>query len=128
MTAKEGNTGPYLQYAHARLCSMNDKTTDVPVTKEIDSALLAEKEAFDLAYQIAKYPLVLQTCSSNMEPSTLVTYLFELCGAISSAHLQLKVKDQEINLAKARKLLFWAARVTLGNALTMLGLIPLTRM
>jgi arginyl-tRNA synthetase len=31
MTNKEGNTGPYLQYAHARLCSMDDKTKDVPV-------------------------------------------------------------------------------------------------
>eukprot|EP01122_Echinamoeba_exundans_P000232 TRINITY_DN10202_c0_g1_i1.p1 TRINITY_DN10202_c0_g1~~TRINITY_DN10202_c0_g1_i1.p1 ORF type:complete len:623 (+),score=184.26 TRINITY_DN10202_c0_g1_i1:119-1870(+) len=128
MTAKEGNTGPYLQYAHARLCSMDDKTASVPVTKDIDTSLLTEKEAYDLVYQIAKYPLVLQTCSQNMEPSTLVTYMFDLCGAISSAHLKLKVKDQEINLAKARKLVFWAARTTLGNALTMLGLVPLTRM
>jgi arginyl-tRNA synthetase len=128
MTAKEGNTGPYLQYAHARLCSMEDKTVSVPVTKDIDVSLLTEKEAFDLVLQIAKYPLILQTCSQNMEPSTLVTWMFELCGAISSAHMKLKVKDQEINLAKARKLLFWAARITLGNALTMLGLVPLTRM
>jgi len=34
MTSSEGNTGPYLQYAHARLCSMEDKTSDIPLECE----------------------------------------------------------------------------------------------
>jgi hypothetical protein len=44
------------------------------------------------------------------------------------AHQHLRVKGQEMNLAKARKLLFWSARVVLATGLTLLGLTPETRM
>lgn len=128
MTNMEGHTGPYLQYAHARLCSMEDKTTDVPLDGSANFDLLVEPQALALAQQISRFSLVLETCSQNMEPSTLVTYLFELAHAISTAHNCLRVKDQEINLSKARKLLFWSARVVLSNSMKILGLTPLTRM
>jgi arginyl-tRNA synthetase len=128
ITTFEGHTGPYLQYAHARLCSMEDKTKDVPLTVDVDYSLLKEKAALDLAFQIARYGEILQLCLKYYEPSTLVTYLFELAAAISLAHQHLRVKDQEPNLAKARKLLFYSARVVLANGLTLLGLTPEERM
>lgn len=59
---------------------------------------------------------------------TVVTYLFELAHVVSSAHNMLWVKNREIKLAEARLALFWAARITLGNGLKLLGLHPLERM
>lgn len=128
MTSAEGSTGPFLQYTHARLCSMEDKTSDVVITDQIDPLLLQEKEAINLAVAIAKFPLVLHACTQNHEPSTLVNYLFELSHAISSANTKLRVKGSEDSLAKARKLLFWAGRMALHNGLVLIGLTPLERM
>ena len=96
--------------------------------RDVDFSTLVEKEALDLALAIARYPLVLKLCSENYEPSTLVNYLFDFCACISAAHGALRVKGAPPEVALARKLLFWCARITLGNALTLLGLIPLTRM
>lgn len=59
---------------------------------------------------------------------TVVTYLFDLAHLVSQAHSVLWVKNREIKLAEARMALFWASRVTLGNGLKLLGLIPLDRM
>lgn len=128
MSSIEGHTGPYLQYAHARLCSMEDKTKDVPITDDVDYSLLKEPQAIQLAQQISRFQLVLQSAALTREPSVLVAYLFDLAHAISAAHTTLRVKGEEINLSKARKLLFWSSKIVLRNALQILGLTPLTRM
>ena len=81
-----------------------------------------------MAVQIARYPEVLNLCLKNLEPSTLVTYLFDLSATISAAHQHLYVKGQEQKLAEARALLFWAARIVLHNGLVLMGLNPQERM
>eukprot|EP01087_Luapelamoeba_hula_P012119 TRINITY_DN3368_c0_g1_i1.p1 TRINITY_DN3368_c0_g1~~TRINITY_DN3368_c0_g1_i1.p1 ORF type:complete len:605 (-),score=98.28 TRINITY_DN3368_c0_g1_i1:154-1929(-) len=126
-TAPEGDTGPYMQYAHARLCSMERKT-GCRITPDADVSLLVEKEALDLVFKISAFPQAVALAAKTAEPCSLVVYLMDLCHAISSAHRVLWVKDREQNLAEARMLLYWAARVTLGNGLRILGILPLDRM
>ena len=94
----------------------------------MDYSKLTEPAAVNLALAIARYPLVLKLCVENHEPSTLVNYLFELCGCISYADGELRVRDQPLELAEPRKLLYWAARMVLNNSLRLLSLVPLTRM
>eukprot|EP01112_Ceratiomyxa_fruticulosa_P010342 TRINITY_DN2732_c0_g1_i2.p1 TRINITY_DN2732_c0_g1~~TRINITY_DN2732_c0_g1_i2.p1 ORF type:complete len:587 (+),score=138.31 TRINITY_DN2732_c0_g1_i2:156-1916(+) len=127
MTSFEGDTGPYLQYAHARLCSMERKS-GVKVNPNANFNLLTEPEAHDIATQISKYPEVLKAAALQLEPCVIVAYLFQLAHSISVGHSVLWVKDREIDIAEARMALFWAARVTLGSALKILGIIPLERM
>mmetsp|Transcript_10884 Transcript_10884/g.14957 ORF Transcript_10884/g.14957 Transcript_10884/m.14957 type:complete len:254 (+) Transcript_10884:1-762(+) len=132
MTSFEGNTGPYLQYAHARLCSVQRKVLgeylSAAPSADIDYSLLKEDEAFDLLFEVAKYPSILQRAFSQLEPVVLVSYLYELAGAISVAHEKLRVLGNVKEVMDARMLLFWAARMTLGNALRILGLVPLEKM
>jgi arginyl-tRNA synthetase len=90
--------------------------------------LLVEKEAHELISKIATFPEVVAAACKQGEACTLVTYLMDLCHSISTAHHALWVLGREQPLAEARMLLFWAARVTLGNGLTILGLRPLERM
>eukprot|EP01121_Diplochlamys_sp_Union-15-3_P018520 TRINITY_DN674_c0_g1_i6.p1 TRINITY_DN674_c0_g1~~TRINITY_DN674_c0_g1_i6.p1 ORF type:complete len:607 (-),score=106.12 TRINITY_DN674_c0_g1_i6:40-1860(-) len=129
-TSFEGHTGPYLQYAHARLCSMEDKTSEIPLTDQVNFSLLTEASAIDLAVCIAKFPDVIVQCAKDncLEPCTLATYLFELSHLISLGHAVLWVKGQKPDIASVRKLLFWSARVTLGNGLRILGIHPVERM
>jgi arginyl-tRNA synthetase len=127
MTSFEGDTGPYLQYQHARLCSMERKA-GVKINKDADFTLLVEPIAQEIAVHIGRFPDVVQQVAQSLEPCVLVSYLFDLAHSISSAHSVLWVKDREPPIAEARMALFWAARCTLGNGLRLLGLRPLERM
>ncbi|KAG0314000.1 Arginyl-tRNA synthetase [Dissophora globulifera] len=131
MTESTGNTGVYLQYAHARLCGIESKA-GTKLNPDADTDLLTEPEAFELANMISMYPDVTLQTLETLEPSTIVNYLFALSHAISSANQVLQVKsvaDQgQPELAEARLLLLWAARVTLGNGMRILGLEPQERM
>jgi arginyl-tRNA synthetase len=129
MTSFEGDTGPYLQYAHARLCSIRRK---VNVSDEelasADLSLLTEPHAIKVVRSLAQWPDVFQNTLKTLEPTTVLTYLFKLTHTISSSYDQLKVVGSEPELLKARMALYDAARITLANAMRVLGLSPLDRM
>lgn len=130
MTQFEGDTGPYLQYAHTRLASIPRRTnmTITDFATEVDYSQLSEPEAHDLALLIARWPEVVQEARLSCEPCQVVNYLLALARQVSSCLDKLYVMGQEAHVAKARLALYTAARITLGNGIRMIGLIPLERM
>ena len=131
MTESTGNTGIYLQYAHARLCGIEDRS-GTRLNTQANTDLLTEPEAFELANMISTYPEITRSTLQTLEPYMIVNYLFGLSHAISAANQILQVKavaeSGQKELAEARLLLLWAARVTLANGIRVLGLEPLERM
>ncbi|GFF33390.1 arginine--tRNA ligase, cytoplasmic [Aspergillus udagawae] len=129
MTSFEGDTGPYLQYAHARLCSIVRKSG--LNVEELDSAnldLLTEPHAVDLVRLLATWPDVLLNTTKTLEPTTIITYLFRMTHILSSSYDVLKVVGSEPELKKARMALYEAARQVLHNGMRVLGLSPVERM
>ncbi|RUS33370.1 hypothetical protein BC938DRAFT_471984 [Jimgerdemannia flammicorona] len=127
MFSFEGDTGPYLQYAHARLCSI-ERNSAIPINPDADVALLTEPAAEELITMIAQYPDLVKALPASPEPCNVVTYAFKLSHIVSIALEGLWVMGQEKKLAEARLLMYWAARITLGNAMRLIGLTPLERM
>lgn len=129
MTSFEGDTGPYLQYAHARLCSIERKAElDLSALPTADLTLLKESHAVDLARSLAQYPDVVANTLKTQEPSTILTYLFKMSHALSSSYDILQVVGSEPELKQARLALYEAARQVLWNGMTLLGLTPVKRM
>lgn len=132
MTSFEGDTGPYLQYAHVRLCSIERKVAPGLVLRSspeaINTDLLVEPKAREIVFHLASFPDVVRTALKSHEPSTIVTFCFKLAHLISSAWETLLVKGQEKEVAQARLLLYTGARDVLGSAMRMLSLTPLERM
>lgn len=129
MTSFEGDTGPYLQYAHARLCSIVRKV-DPDAALDLSSAqidLLVEPHAIDLVRLIARYPDTVQNTLKSHEPITVLTYLFRMTHALSSSYDVLRVIGSEPELMKARLALYSAARIVLDNGMRLLGLTPVDR-
>jgi arginyl-tRNA synthetase len=129
MTSFEGDTGPYLQYAHARLCSIVRKSG--LNVEELDSAnldVLTEPHAVDLVRLLATWPDVLLNTTKTLEPTTIITYLFRMTHILSSSYDVLKVVGSEPELKKARMALYEAARQVLHNGMRVLGLSPVERM
>ena len=128
MTSFEGDTGPYLQYAHARLCSIERKFDAMPPIAQINLSLLKEREAIFLCETLGRYPAVIRTALQQLEPVNIVSYALDLAHAISSALEAVWVMNQTPEVTAARTALYSAARITLGNALRVIGLTPLERM
>lgn len=129
MLSFEGDTGPYLQYAHARLCSMERNSGFTREELEnADFSLVTEPIAGMLARALAAYPDTLLMSLRNLEPSTVITYLFKLTHIVSSCYDVLWVSGQERELAIARMALYAAARQVLYNGMILLGLTPVERM
>ena len=128
MTSFEGDTGPYLQYAHARLCSMTRKA-DIPRAEleTADLSLLTEKHAVNLSRVLAQYPDVVQNTLKTLEPVTILQYLFKMTHLLSSSYDVLKVVGSEPEVAKARMALYESARQVLHNGMVLLGLSPVER-
>lgn len=129
MTSFEGDTGPYLQYAHARLCSISRKAGFTP--EEIATAnldLLTEPHAINLIRFLAQYPDVVTNTLKTLEPTTILVYLFKMTHVLSSSYEHLQVVGSEKEVGKARAALYEAARQVLNNGMRVLGLSPVERM
>ncbi|CAK7895041.1 arginine--tRNA ligase, cytoplasmic [[Candida] anglica] len=129
MTSFEGDTGPYLQYAHSRLRSVQRKSNiDDSKLANANLDLLTEPAAESLVRILAQYPDIIKKAQKTHEPSTVVTYLFQLSHVVSQCYDILWVAGQEEDLAVARLALYAAARQVLFNGMTLLGLTPVDRM
>ncbi|WPK26333.1 hypothetical protein PUMCH_003684 [Australozyma saopauloensis] len=129
MLSFEGDTGPYLQYAHSRLSSVQRKagiSEEKLLAANYD--LLSEPEAVNLARVLAQYPDIIKKALKTNEPSTIVTYLFSLTHIVSSCYDTLWVAGQEEDLATARLALYASAKQVLYNGMVLLGLTPVERM
>ncbi|KAG0656711.1 hypothetical protein C6P45_002631 [Maudiozyma exigua] len=127
MLSFEGDTGPYLQYAHSRLYSIAQSHEHLSTARP-DFDLLREKEAESLIRLLSQYPDVLESAMSSEEPCTIVTYLFKVAHQVSSCYKTLWVTGQSDDIASARLALYNASRQVLHNGMSLLGLTPVNRM
>ena len=117
----EGDTGPYVQYAHVRLCSILRKYGR-PVAAAVDFALLKEPEEFALAKALAGFGAVIQRAADACEPSVVSQYLLELCARFSAFYHKHIVLSDDAALTAARILLVDCLRQTIRNGLVLLGI------
>jgi arginyl-tRNA synthetase len=123
----EGETGPYVQYTHARLCSVLRKAGR-PVPEAPDwSRLLTEDERGALR-QLGRMGQVLQRSAAECEPAQLCTWLLEAASAVNNFYNQQRVLGDDAELTGARLALVDAARRRLRAGLEILGITPLEEM
>ncbi|KAL0960245.1 hypothetical protein HGRIS_011877 [Hohenbuehelia grisea] len=133
MKSFEGDTGPYLQYAHVRLASIGRKNPHLfplPPREQMDVApLAASPHAREVAFLLGTYPDVVKVALKTHEPSGVVTFAFRLAHAISSAWDTVVVKGEEdLATARARMWLYECAREVLSASMRLLSIRPLERM
>ncbi len=98
MLAMEGNTAPYMQYAYARIKSIERKAESkgVDIEKEtsgIDSLDLSEPSELDLAKHLARYGEAIESAAVDYRPNYLTTYLYELAQKFSAFYTNCPVLD-----------------------------------
>ena len=123
----EGDTGPYLLNAYARIAGIVRKC-GVELDPQADLSPLVEREAHNLISLVARYGETLSDAARLYEPSVLSTFLLDLAHALHASYVPLRVKDEEERVAKARLLLFAVVKNVLASGLRILGIRPLERM
>ncbi|XP_029965440.1 putative arginine--tRNA ligase, mitochondrial isoform X1 [Salarias fasciatus] len=127
MLQAQGDTGVFLQYTHARLCSLMRKNEGVD-RESFDPSLLPEQAGVFILQHLLRYDEVLHHSAQDLQPRHLVTFLLKLCHLIASAHRELPVKGSPQDVAQARLRLFGAARSVLANGMRILGVSPVDKM
>lgn len=133
--ASQSNDNPvyYVQYAHARLCSLARRADDVGVTADgADLALLVHDREGDLIRTIGEFPRVVATAAELREPHRVARYLEELAAIYhrfyDTCQVLPKAGEDIAPLHVARFALCTAARQTLANGLGLLGVTAPERM
>jgi arginyl-tRNA synthetase len=124
----EGNTGPYLQYAYARICSIFRKAGRIelhPARVELIEA--AEKQ---LARSLLKFPDIVELSARDLKPHYICNYLYELCGHFSAFYEKCPVlKAEHDDIMKSRLVLCRITQAVLKVGLNdLLGIAVLDEM
>ncbi len=115
----QGDTGPYVQYTHARACSLLSKGGDI---KSANLELLKEEEEKVLITSLERFPEVVQQAARGNEPSTIARYLLSLSRDFNKFYQAHRILDEQEEIAKARLMLVDAVREVIALGLYLLGI------
>lgn len=116
----------YVQYGHARLCSIGRKAAELGVDSEsADLSLLTHDREGDLIRTLGEFPAVVEEAAQLREPHRIARYAEDLAAVFhrfyDSCQVLPKAGEDEAPIHGARLALAQASRVVLANALTMVG-------
>jgi arginyl-tRNA synthetase len=114
----EKQGAPFIQYAHARTCSILEKAKP----GKFDATILKEKEEAALIKKMAMLPYVVSIAASELKPHLIASYARELAETFNQFYRYVPVLNAEPELREARLALVDASRITLANALDLLGI------
>lgn len=117
----EGNAVPFIQYSHARACSILSKITIK--NHSFDPALLTHESEIALIKRLARFPLIIEDACNGYKPHLVTNYLFETASAFNQFYRDCPVLSEENSSIRSSRLaIVQATIIVLHNALDLLGI------
>lgn len=126
LAVSKSNENPvyYAQYAHARVCSILRQGEELGLTKggDVNYKLVSSEKEVDLLKKMGEFPAAVAEAAQKRLPHRITNYAFELAAALHSFYNAEKVLNNDnMELSQARYDLMHAVRITLQNALALVG-------
>ena len=110
----------YAQYAHARLCNVLEKSSDIEI--DLSAKNLKEPAEVELIKCLLDFPRLVETSAANREPNLIATYIQRLAGFVHAFYSECRVIDRDnLDVTSSRLALVKACQIVLKNALTLIG-------
>ncbi len=115
----------YVQYAHARLCSVfrqaEEKAITLPPIDEVDLGLLTLPEELSIMKKLSAFPEIVEGAALALEPHRFTYYLQDLAGELHSYYFKHRFITDDLKLTYARMYLVKSVRTVVATALKLLG-------
>ncbi|WP_016999466.1 arginine--tRNA ligase [Mammaliicoccus lentus] len=125
LAKKESQDNPvyYAQYAHARISSIIRQAEEkgFKLDKDVDLSLITHDKAFELLKKIAEFEPTIVSAAESRSPHRMTNYIQDLAAQFHKFYNAEKVLTDDIEKTKAHLALIEAARITLRNALKLIG-------
>jgi len=118
----DGETGPYVQYTHARACSTLRKAGISEVDFNIDFSLLCDESSVDVCRVLAEYPEKLIDAAEKYEPYIVTRHIVALCQAFNKFYHDNNILGSDTEVKKARIALTYAVKTVICSGLKILGI------
>lgn len=128
LAVEQSNENPvfYVQYAHARICSilrlMKEQGIALKSIAEVNTELLSTPQEIALMKQLAELPETIRHAAQLREPSLITRYAMDLAAAFHGFYAACKVNSEDKALTDARLKLADSTRIALANALTLMSI------
>ena len=118
----DGETGPYVQYTHARCCSILKKLDGFTPSADIDYSALSDVEAMELLKEINRFPSVVKDASERYEPSVVARFAVDVAQAFNKFYNTCRIHVDDENVRNARATLVYITKKTIKDAMELLGI------
>ncbi|HOQ75603.1 MAG TPA: arginine--tRNA ligase [Thermoclostridium sp.] len=129
LAVSQSNDNPvyYVQYAHARICSLIRKLREeegvvLKDTDRINPELLTKDEELELIRKLSEYPEEVRLAAKTLEPSRLTRYVMDVAANFHSFYNACRVKGEEEPLMMARLMLVDSTRIVIRNVLDLISI------
>lgn len=118
----DGETGPYVQYTHARCCSVVRMDENFDSSAPVNYDLITEQDAIELLKEINRFPAVIKDASDKYEPSIVARFAVDVAQAFNKFYNSTRINVDDRDLKNARVMLTYLTKNTIAEALNLLGI------